>query len=88
MKSLLGIVLLFFIMTLPVLAGKSEEGQEIFKARCGLCHQLPDPALLRPEQWKRSLDSMQKLMEKAGMTPLSDEEYKILLEYLQKNAKK
>lgn len=88
MKSKISVVLLFFMMALSVLAGEQEEGQAIFKARCGLCHQHPDPGMLKPEQWRILLDTKQKLMFKAGMTPLNNEEYNSLLEYLQQNAKK
>jgi mono/diheme cytochrome c family protein len=88
MKRMVGMILLFFVGTLPVQAGLIEEGQEIFKARCGLCHQLPDPGMLKPEQWRRLLDTKQKLMEKAGMPKLNNEEYNSLLAYLRQNAKK
>jgi hypothetical protein len=42
--------------------------------------------MLKPAQWKRPIDTKQKLMEKAGMQPLTKEEYDVLMEYLLKNA--
>ena len=71
-----------------VIAAEPENGETLYKARCGICHQLPDPNLLKPEQWPRLLDTKQKLMEKAGMQPLTTEEYKRLLEYVLQSIKK
>lgn len=59
-----------------------EQGKILFEARCPLCHQLPEPAMLKREQWRRSLTTMQKRMQQAGMSALSDSEFQQVLNYL------
>lgn len=88
MKSLFMIIAFLLLLTCAVFAAEVEDGEALFKARCNNCHQYPDPGMLKPEQWRRLLDTKQKLMEKAGMIPLTPAEYKALLDYLDKNAKK
>lgn len=88
MKIVLFALSLLSACPLLLFAGDIEEGKSIFEARCGICHQHPEPAMLKPEQWRRLLETKQKLMEKAGMTPLSDYEFKQVLEFVMNSSKK
>ena len=88
MKRILFPLLFIALAATTIPAAEPESGESLFKARCGVCHQLPDPDVLKPEQWPRLLETKQRLMEKSGMQPLTPEELKNLLEFLTKNSKK
>jgi mono/diheme cytochrome c family protein len=79
---------LLFLTAFAAFAATGSDGEALFRERCGICHQLPDADLLKAEQWGKALDSMQALMEKSGMPPLTSEEYKNLFNYLTRNAKR
>ena len=40
-----------------------EQGKVLFESRCPLCHQLPEPSMLKLDQWRRLLTTMQKRMQ-------------------------
>lgn len=66
-----------------------ETGRQLFEARCGGgCHQLPEPASLKPSQWPLVLQTMQKRMRQFGMPPLTDAEYDAVLAYLVAHARR
>lgn len=66
-----------------------ETGRELFEARCGAgCHQLPEPGSLTPAQWPLVLQTMQKRMQRFGMTPLTEAEYDAVLAYLIAHARR
>ncbi len=85
MRYLLLTVILLLVM--PLWAGNSDAGEELYKSRCGLCHQLPDPEMLTAGQWKIVLQTMQKRMGHIEMPPLSPEEHRQLLDYLGRHAR-
>jgi cytochrome c553 len=90
MKStylLLTMILCCILSPRALIAAEAENGEALFKARCNNCHQYPELNMLKLDQWRRLLDTKQKLMEKAGMQPLTPEEFKNLLEYISKYAK-
>ena len=64
-----------------------EQGKILFEARCPVCHQLPEPSMLKLDQWRRSLTTMQKRMQQAGMSPLSESEFQQVLDYLATQAR-
>lgn len=64
-----------------------EQGKVLFEARCSVCHQLPEPSMLKLDQWKRSLKTMQKRMQSFGMSPLTDGEFQQVLAYLATQAR-
>ena len=64
------------------LSQQQADGKALFEARCGVCHQLPEPDMLKPKQWKRLLLLMQKRMRQADMPPLDDEEFAQVYDYL------
>jgi type II secretory pathway predicted ATPase ExeA len=52
-----------------------------------MCHQLPEPDMLRPKQWKLILTTMQQRMQHASVPPLTEDETERLLEYLSERAR-
>lgn len=64
------------------LSEQQAQGKALFEARCAICHQLPEPDMLKPKQWKRLLLLMQKRMRQAGMPPLDEEEFAQVYDYL------
>ncbi len=58
------------------------DAQKLFEARCTSCHQLPDPMMLNAKQWKIVLQTMQQRMQHKKMTPLNEEEIKLIHGYL------
>ncbi len=61
--------------------------ESLFNGRCQMCHQLPEPGMLKPKQWKLILAVMQQRMQQAGVPPLTEEETQMLLEYLSARAR-
>ena len=55
--------------------------KSLFEGRCQMCHQLPEPTMLRPKQWRLILGTMQQRMQQAGVPPLTEEETEMILEY-------
>ncbi len=64
------------------LSEQQAQGKALFEARCVVCHQLPEPDMLKPKQWKRLLLLMQKRMQQADMPPLDEEEFAQVYDYL------
>ena len=64
-----------------------EKGKALFESRCPLCHQVPEPSMLKLKQWRRSLLTMQKRMQQSGMSPLSEAEFQQVLAYLATQAR-
>ncbi len=61
--------------------------ESLFKGRCQMCHQLPEPSMLKAKQWKLILVVMQQRMQQAGVPPLTEEETEMLMEYLSARAR-
>ncbi len=67
----------------PVLAQtEADAGKSLFEGRCQMCHQLPEPSMLRPNQWKLILAIMQQRMQQTGVPQLTEEETEIILQYI------
>jgi len=61
-------------------------GEEIFTTVCAdACHQAPDRSRLKPKQWRVVLNTMKTRMQSAGRTPLTEDQNKLLLDYLSQN---
>ncbi len=46
---------------------RSADAKSLFEGRCQMCHQLPEPGMLRPKQWKLILTTMQQRMQQAAL---------------------
>ncbi len=60
----------------------AEEAGALFSGRCAMCHQLPEPGMLKPKQWKLILVTMQQRMQQANVPPLQAQEREMILDYL------
>lgn len=61
-------------------------GAKMFKARCAECHVPPQPSSRKANEWPNIVDRMQHNLVMRSSTPLSDEEKREILGYLQKYA--
>jgi len=68
-------------------AEQKNPAEDIFAARCTLCHQRPEPDMLTPVQWKMLMNLMQQRMQQASVPQLSEQEFDLVLKYLQERAR-
>ena len=68
-------------------AEREAYAKSLFEGRCQMCHQLPEPGMLKPKQWKLILTTMQQRMQHASVPPLTEDETERLLEYLSERAR-
>ena len=61
-------------------------GAKLYAARCGNCHRIYAPNLLKYEMWKYQVDRMQGEMNRRGLPPLSAAEQLTLLDYLKRHS--
>ncbi len=71
----------------PLENASANEAEVLFTGRCAMCHQLPEPAMLKPKQWKLILVTMQQRMQQANVPPLQAQEHDLILEYLTARAR-
>jgi mono/diheme cytochrome c family protein len=71
----------------PLESTSADEAEALFAGRCAMCHQLPEPAMLKPKQWKLILVTMQQRMQQANVPPLQVQEHDMILEYLTARAR-
>lgn len=71
----------------PPLPDASSPVAQWMAERCGKCHGAPNPALHPANEWPNVVFRMQKHMAQKGQPALTAEEYRALLEYLQKYAR-
>ena len=65
----------------------ADDAEALFTGRCAMCHQLPEPGMLKPKQWKLILVTMQQRMKQANVPPLQAQEHDMILEYLTAHAR-
>ncbi len=63
-------------------ADRNADSKSLFEGRCQMCHQLPEPGMLKPKQWRLILTTMQQRMQQAGVPPLTEDETEMVLEYI------
>ena len=68
-------------------ADRRDIGEILFQGRCQMCHQLPEPGMLKPKQWKLILVVMQQRMQQTGIPPLTEEENELVFAYLAERAR-
>lgn len=86
----IGVLLLAVLWPLAATAAdEGPTGEALFLGRCtGLCHQTPRPEHLTAAQWRAVLDTMQDRMRQFGMPPLTEDEYRKVLDYLTERARR
>ena len=87
-------ILMVLFINLPMASAKegsadaSEDAKKVFESRCsGMCHQLPDPAMLKAKQWRKIMTVMQQRMEQKGISPLDEAEFETIFNYLKERAR-
>jgi mono/diheme cytochrome c family protein len=60
--------------------------EQLYAQRCGSCHRAYSPASMTAAMWEMQLDAMRVKMLQAGQAPLSADEQREILDYLQRNA--
>jgi len=73
---------LFVVQAEQDVTERRADSKSLFEGRCQMCHQLPEPGMLKPKQWKLILTTMQQRMQQAGVPPLTEEETEMILEYI------
>ena len=66
-----------------------EEGgraAQLYVRKCGQCHQPYNPSLMTATMWAVQVDRMQERMKQIGISPLTPDERKTILDYLSRNA--
>ena len=61
---------------------RSVDSKSLFEGMCQMCHQLPEPGMLRPKQWRLILKTMQQRMQQAGVPQMTEDETEMVLEYI------
>jgi mono/diheme cytochrome c family protein len=103
MRVVLFLVVGLLLVASPLFAEQAEEvaavdvdgssvdaevsGKDMFAARCALCHQLPEPGMLKAKQWSFIVETMQQRMQQANMPQLNEQEKESILEFLSLNAR-
>lgn len=88
-KTLTLLAVMLMPLAAPLLfAADAGEGKAIFESQCAMCHQLPEPGMLKINQWRLVLGVMQSRYRENGMEPLSEEELGHVVEYLKEKARK
>jgi len=90
MKTVLNLFAGLVLVAMPLFVVQAEQdvterradSKSLFEGRCQMCHQLPEPSMLKPKQWKLILTTMQQRMQQAGVPPLTEEETEMILEYI------
>ncbi len=60
-------------------------GYRTFVMRCRACHEVPDPAALPAYQWPGVLSRMKRNVARAGLVPMSAEDERAVLDFLQRH---
>lgn len=82
--------LLIFLESKAKAAGaeRASLAEDAFMVRCGLCHQTPEPGMLKINQWKIVLRTMDQRMTQANVPLMDEEERTLVLEYLNQHSRK
>ena len=60
----------------------------VYVERCSQCHQPYDPRSMTAAMWGTQVEAMEQKMRTAGMQPLTEDQRRIILDYLTRNAGK
>jgi len=59
---------------------------QLYTQRCNSCHVAYNPRALTPAMWAVQMKAMDDKIRKSGLPPLTEEQYKTILDYLTRNA--
>jgi hypothetical protein len=72
----------------PPLPEAESDAARLYVQRCAVCHTAYNPHSLTMAMWRYQMDAMKPKIQQAGMPPLTDDDSKIILDYLSRNAAK
>ena len=71
----------------PIPEMESPEAK-VYITRCSGCHALPHPSRLDMVRWRKIIEVMKIRMKERGYPPMTEEEEKMILRYLQKHSRR
>jgi hypothetical protein len=87
----LGIALTLFVALFGCEKPLPESGtpsEQLYVAHCGSCHRPFDPASMTAPMWQVQVAAMQAKIIQANQPPLTAEQQRAILDYLERNAGK
>ena len=60
--------------------------ERLYAQRCGSCHKPYSPSSMTVAMWATQVDAMEPKIAQAGLPPLSEDERRAILNYLERNA--
>ena len=66
----------------PELPDPQSAGAEVYRVRCGSCHEAYAPGALTAAMWDVQLERMQSIMARRGVNPLTEQERYLVTSYL------
>jgi cytochrome c5 len=64
------------------------DAARLYSEKCGVCHSVPHPRRNNMAQWRHLLDIMKLRMQEKGMQTLSANDEQVILDYLERHARK
>ena len=84
------IVIAFVLAALSACTSELPEpqsaGAEVYRVRCGSCHQPYAPGTLTAAMWDVQIERMQPIMSRRGVNPLTEQERYLVTTYLKAHA--
>lgn len=71
----------------PAIPDRDSVAAQTYVSRCSICHALPYPGRLSYQGWLTIVPLMEQRMTERGMMPLTAEDRRLILTYLQENAR-
>ena len=97
-KKTKGVVSLFSVFSFLILSFCSRKltpipdmespEAKVYITRCSGCHALPHPSRLDMVRWRKIIKVMKIRMQERGYPPMTEDEEKMILEYLRKYSRK
>jgi len=65
---------------------QGSDAERLYATRCGGCHRPFLPSTMTAAMWSEQVEAMRLKMSQAGVVPLSEEEQRQIIDYLERNA--
>lgn len=85
---ILGIIFSYCGKRIPKIPEMYSPSAQTYIRRCMSCHTLPHPSQFDIQRWIKIINVMKKRMEERNHPPLTEEEEKMILDYLKKYARR
>ena len=60
---------------------------KLYRDKCGICHAVPHPKRHTYEQWQHMMAVMERHAKNAGTVLLTEEQKRVLLDYLKRHSR-